>query len=50
MNKVEKILLKILSGNADNNIDFEDLCLVLKNYNFNERIIRKSSYFFQKWN
>ncbi|MBM4166808.1 MAG: type II toxin-antitoxin system HicA family toxin [Ignavibacteria bacterium] len=47
MDKVEKILLKILSGNSDNNIDFEDLCLVLKNYNFNERIKGSHHIFFK---
>ncbi|WP_420629680.1 type II toxin-antitoxin system HicA family toxin [Candidatus Leptofilum sp.] len=38
MGKKEKILLKVLRGTSDNNISFNDLCLVLNHLGFNERI------------
>lgn len=38
MSKIEKILLKILAGTSDANISFNDLCLLLKNSGFEERI------------
>ena len=38
MGKHEKLLLKILSGASDANIHFEDLCNLLKNLGFEERI------------
>jgi hypothetical protein len=37
MSKREKILLKLLSGNADNNFDLDDLIQVLLRYDFVER-------------
>jgi hypothetical protein len=38
MSKIIKIILKILSENSDNNIEFKDLCNVLNWYCFNNRI------------
>ncbi len=40
-------LLKILSGTSDANIHFEDLCNLLKNLGFEERI-RGSHHIFRK--
>jgi hypothetical protein len=37
MSKKEKILLKLLSGNADNNFDIDDLVRILLSYDFEER-------------
>ncbi len=47
MGKHEKLLLKILSGTSDANIHFEDLCDLLKNLGFEERI-RGSHHIFRK--
>ena len=47
MGKYEKLLLKILSGNSDTNIHFEDLCNLLKNLGFEDRI-RGSHHIFRK--
>ncbi|RMF96270.1 MAG: type II toxin-antitoxin system HicA family toxin [Candidatus Schekmanbacteria bacterium] len=38
MGKYEKLRLKILSGEADQNIRFADLCQLLKQLGFEERI------------
>jgi predicted RNA binding protein YcfA (HicA-like mRNA interferase family) len=38
MAKLEKLILKILSGMADKNIRFEELRSILKNLGFEERI------------
>ncbi len=38
MNKLEKLLIKILSGKTDANISFRDLCYVLHKLGFDERI------------
>ncbi len=38
MSKANKIRTKILSGNSDANIDFDDLCWILTHYNFDTRI------------
>lgn len=38
MDKYEKLLLKILSGNSDANIHFADLCNLLKSFGFDARI------------
>lgn len=38
MSKQNKLLTKILLGNADANIPFEQLCQLLKNLGFDERI------------
>jgi predicted RNA binding protein YcfA (HicA-like mRNA interferase family) len=47
MGKHEKLWRKILSGTADANIHFEDLCNLLKNLGFEERI-RGSHHIFRK--
>ncbi len=38
MPKVSKIEVQILSGKSDANIDFTNLCQLLNNYDFDERI------------
>ncbi|PZO45969.1 MAG: toxin HicA [Phormidesmis priestleyi] len=47
MGKSEKLLLKILRGTSDNNIPFDQLCQLLKNIGFEERI-RGSHHIFTK--
>jgi predicted RNA binding protein YcfA (HicA-like mRNA interferase family) len=47
MGKHEKLLLKILSGSSDANIDFEDLCNLLKDFGFEMRV-RGSHHIFRK--
>lgn len=47
MGKYEKILIRILSGASDRDIDFDDLCYVLKLLDFNERI-KGSHHIFYK--
>lgn len=47
MGKHEKLLLKILSGNSDANIQFDDLCDLLKGCGFEVRI-RGSHHIFRK--
>jgi hypothetical protein len=42
MGQFEKLLIKILSGTKDKDIDFGDLCKVLCTFGFNKRI--KGSY------
>lgn len=38
MGKQEKILLKMLRGTSDANIAFDDLCFLLHNLGFEERV------------
>lgn len=38
MSKISKIEIQILSGRADANIDFTDLCRLLNKFGFDERI------------
>lgn len=38
MGKVEKLIEKLLSGNSDNNFDFDDLRKVVEHFGFNEEI------------
>lgn len=38
MSKFDKIVAKILQGNADKNIDFVDLCRILEKLGFEVRI------------
>lgn len=38
MSKHEKLLLKIISGTSDSNIQFDELCIFLKHLNFVMRI------------
>lgn len=47
MGKQEKLLLQILQGTSDANISFDDLCGLLKNLGFDERI-RGSHHLFRK--
>ncbi len=47
MNKYEKVLLKILSGASDANIQFEDLCNLLEGLGFEKRI-RGSHHIFRR--
>lgn len=47
MSKLEKILLAVLRGNADNNIKFEDLRNLLLRLHFNERV-KGSHHIFYK--
>ncbi|WP_333653379.1 type II toxin-antitoxin system HicA family toxin [Dissulfurispira sp.] len=47
MSKYEKLLLKILSGTSDANIQFEDLCRLLKHLGFDMRV-KGSHHIFRK--
>jgi len=47
MGKYEKLLLQILQGASDANISFDDLCALLRNLGFDERI-RGSHHIFRK--
>lgn len=47
MGKQQKLIIKILSGTSDKNINFEDLCNLLKYLSFEERI-RGSHHIFRK--
>ena len=47
MSKQDRLLTKILLGNADANIPFEQLCQLLKQLGFDERI-RGSHHIFTK--
>ncbi|HCL57453.1 MAG TPA: toxin HicA [Spirochaetia bacterium] len=49
MSKLEKFLVKILSGNADQNIDFHELCHLLQHLGFSLRI-KGSHHIFTKEN
>ncbi len=47
MSKFEKLLFKLLSGNADKSFSFSDLKRILENYGFHLRI-RGSHHIFYK--
>ena len=47
MGKHEKLLLKIISGTSDANIQFEDLCSLLKHLCFDMRV-KGSHHMFRK--
>ena len=47
MGKFEKLILKILSGQSDANIPFDDLCILLQGFGFVMRI-RGSHHVFRK--
>ncbi len=47
MGKYEKLLLKILSGASDKNIQFDDICKLMTKLGFTERI-RGSHHIFRK--
>ena len=38
MTKLQKLILKILTGNSDQNIQFAELCSLMKTLGFEERI------------
>jgi hypothetical protein len=42
LSKINKILLKVLSGSSDSNISFDDLRSIFNHFGFDERI--KSSH------
>ncbi|POY37848.1 toxin HicA [Solitalea longa] len=48
MSKFQKLINKILSGNSDNNIDFDDLVKLLLKLNFIQRNSGGSHYIFYK--
>jgi hypothetical protein len=48
MGKFEKLQLKLLSGNADNNFSFDDLRNILLHFNFVERTSGGSHRIFHK--
>lgn len=48
MGKLEKLFIKILSGAKDKDIDFEDLCKILKNFGFSERIKGSHHIYFKE--
>ena len=47
MSKYEKLIVKILLGDSDTNIAFEDICELLRKFGFDERI-RGSHHVFRK--
>lgn len=38
MSKIDKLIKKLLSGDSDNNFDFDDLRKVIEHYGFKEEI------------
>ncbi len=48
MTRFEKLMLKIISGTSDNNIDFEQLRKILINLGFTERIKGSHHIFFRQ--
>ena len=48
MGQFEKLVLKILSGTNDKNIDFEDLCKILLILKFEERIRGSHHIYFKE--
>jgi len=48
MSKFEKLLFKLLSGNADNNFSFDDLRNILLHFDFIERTTGGSHRIFYK--
>jgi len=47
MSRYEKLLIRIISGTSDANINFDELCNLLKNLGFEERV-RGSHHIFRK--
>jgi hypothetical protein len=47
MSKANKIILQILSGRSDANVDFSDLCFLLGKFDFDERV-KGSHHIFTK--
>ena len=50
MSKKEKLLVKLLIGNADNNFDLDDLVQILTRFDFDERKTGGSHRIFTKEN
>ena len=50
MSKKEKVLVKLLIGNADNNFDLDDLVQILTRFDFDERKTGGSHRIFTKEN
>ena len=48
MSKFEKLILQILSGTSDANIEFRELCQLLKHLGFDQRI-KGSHHIFRKY-
>ena len=48
MSKFEKIIQKVLSGSADRNIDFKDLCNLLETLGFDNRIKGSHHIYFKE--
>lgn len=38
MSQFEKLIIKVLKGTSDNNISFDELCLLLENLGFEKRM------------
>jgi predicted RNA binding protein YcfA (HicA-like mRNA interferase family) len=49
LSKINKILLKVLSGSSDSNISFDDLKSILNQLGFDERI-KSSHHIYSKEN
>jgi virulence-associated protein VapD len=49
LSKINKILLKVLSGSSDSNISFDDLKSILNHLGFDERI-KSSHHIYSKEN
>ena len=47
MSKFDKLILKLLSGNADKNFDFDNLLILLEKFGFTSRI-KGSHHIFYK--
>ncbi len=47
MGQFEKILIKILCGTKDKDIDFDDLCKVVRDFEFKERISGSHHIFYK---
>mgnify|MGYP003449581252 CR=1 FL=1 len=48
MSKIEKLLLKVVSGSSDQNISFSDLILILTTFGFEFRIKGSHHIFFKE--
>jgi len=48
MSKFEKLIQKVLSGNSDRNIDFNDFCNLLKTLGFGNRINGSHHIYYKK--
>ena len=48
MSKFEKLIQKVLSGSADRNIDFKDLCNLLETLGFDNRIKGSHHIYFKE--